>query len=457
MEKLLLFLDYECHMQQVQIPWDDIVRRLQPGSSGPCATQMLMKMRERLVVEGHMVPPEKTKPHIKPNPKVRGFVRKDPDGDPGVVRVVAWNEELEHPKKSLENPGISVGSGKYTRGPDGRKSQSGARRNEPRLKLKLPDDVVQDSLKLKEEASAELTKARRDRYKRKHKPARRQKAREDAEERGDIADPAELSSDGEWGPSATKKQRRLPAKSGMKPVRISSRKSRVKIEPQAEDKEIQIAKSGSSMMEFGSEDEEESLALPIKFSIAPEKLAQFPVDRSRAATPDSEEDHDNHDDHDDQASVDDDSDAATQEFEQNDEAESNDGHYFEADEYQDEDQDHVIEADDYEEAETRHQRQVAEYQYGEARYQDEVIGVDEFDRNSFLSYSPSHSGHQSFGIMPRRLHGPNNPFVENSMSSASQMSQGYDMSYGSAYETLAPAASFSVSAKPYSHFLFVTN
>jgi hypothetical protein len=77
MEKLLLFLDYECHMQQVQIPWDDIVRRLQPGSSGPCATQMLLKMRERLVVEGHMVPPEKTKPHIKPNPKVRGFVRKD--------------------------------------------------------------------------------------------------------------------------------------------------------------------------------------------------------------------------------------------------------------------------------------------------------------------------------------------------------------------------------------------
>ena len=53
-----------------------------------------MKMRERLVVEGHMVPPEKTKLRIKPNPKVRGFVRKDPDGDPGVVRVVAWNEPL---------------------------------------------------------------------------------------------------------------------------------------------------------------------------------------------------------------------------------------------------------------------------------------------------------------------------------------------------------------------------
>ena len=253
MEKLLLFLDYECHMQQVQIPWDDIVRRLQPGSSGPCATQMLLKMRERLVVEGHMVPPEKTKPHIKPDPKVRGFVRKDPNGDPGVVRVVAWNEDLEHPKKSLENPGIVCGSGKYTRGPDGRKSQSGARRNEPRLKLKLPDEVLQDSLKLKEEASARLTKARRDRYKRRHNPARRQNAREDAEERGDIADPAELSSDGEWDPSATKKPRRMTVKSATKPIRMSSTKPRAKVESKPDHDVIQEPKLGSSMMEFGSE------------------------------------------------------------------------------------------------------------------------------------------------------------------------------------------------------------
>lgn len=448
MEKLLLFLDYECHMQQVPIPWDDIVRRLQPGSSGPCATQMLMKMRERLVVEGHMVPPEKTKPHIKPNPKVRGFVRKDPDGDPGVVRVVAWNEPLEHPKKSLENPGITVGSGKYTRGPDGRKSQSGARRNEPRLKLKLPDEVLQDSLRLKDEASAKLTKARRDRYKRKHQPARRQNAREDAEERGDIADPAELSSDGEWDPSVTKKPRRLPAKSGTKPVRMSSRKSRAKIETEAEDEDVQTEKPGSSMMEFGSEDEEESPTLPIKFSIAPEKLAQFPVDRSRVQTPDSEEDHD---DHDDQASVDDDLDATTQEFEQDNEAESNDGYDFEANEYEeeheDESQDQVIEADDYEDAEAQYQRQMAEDQYGEARYQDEVVGDDEFDLNGFRSYLPFHSGRRSFSIMPSQLHSPDDPFVENSMTSASQMSQGYNMSHRT-YEALAPAASFSVSAEP---------
>jgi hypothetical protein len=451
MEKLLLFLDYECHMQQVQIPWDDIVRRLQPGSSGPCATQMLLKMRERLVVEGHMVPPEKTKPHIKPNPKVRGFVRKDPNGDPGVVRVVAWNEDLEHPKKSLENPGIVCGSGKYTRGPDGRKSQSGARRNEPRLKLKLPDEVLQDSLKLKEEASAQLTKARRDRYKRKHNPPRRQNAREDAEERGDIADPAELSSDGEWDPSVTKKPRRMTGKSARKP--------NAKVESKSDHQVIQAPKLGSSMMEFGSEDEDESPTLPIKFSIAPEKLAQFPVDRSRLSTPDSEEDHD---DHDDQASVDDDSDAATQEFEQDDEAESNDGHDleedneaesngghdFEADEYEEEYEDQVVETDGYEETEAQHQRQVVEYQYGEARYQGDLVGDDHFNPNRYLSYSPYHSGRGGFSITPSQLHSSDDPFVENSMISASQMSQGYGMSYRSAYEALAPAASFSVSAEP---------
>jgi hypothetical protein len=35
-----------------------------------------------------MVPPEKTKPHIKPNTKVRGFVRKD------------WNRKIAGLKKS---------------------------------------------------------------------------------------------------------------------------------------------------------------------------------------------------------------------------------------------------------------------------------------------------------------------------------------------------------------------
>lgn len=111
---------------------------------------------------------------------------------------------------------------------------------------------------------------------------------------------------------------------------MSSRNSRAKIGPKAKDEDVQTEKLGSSMIEFGSKDEEESPTLPIKFSITPEKLAQFPVNRSRVTTPDSEEDHE---DHEDQASIDDDLDAVMQEFKHDDEAESNDGHDFEADEY----------------------------------------------------------------------------------------------------------------------------
>ena len=237
----------------------------------------------------------------------------------------------------------------------------------------------------------------------------------------------------------------MTGKSARKPLRMSSRKPRAKVESKSDHQVIQAPKLGSSMMEFGSEDEEESLTLPIKFSIAPEKLAQFPVDRSRLSTPDSEEDHD---DHDDQASVDDDSDAATQEFEQDDEAESNDEHDFEEDNEAESNDGHDFEADEYEEAEAQHQRQVVEYQYGEAQYQGDLVGDDHFNSNRYLPYLPYHSGRGGFSITPSQLHSSDDPFVGNSMTSASQMSQGYGMSYRSAYEALAPAASFSVSAEP---------
>lgn len=126
-------------------------------------------------------------------------------------------------------------------------------------------------------------------------------------------------------------------------------------------------------------------------------------------------------------------------------------------EYEDGYQDQVIEADDYEETEAQYQRQVVEYQYGEARYQDEVVSDDEFDPNGFLSHLPFHSGRRSFSIMPSQLHSTDDPLVENSMTNASQVSQGYDMSYRSAYEALAPATSPSVSAEPLKPYLLMTD
>ena len=37
------------------------------------------------------------------------------------IRMSGWNRDLEHLKKSIENPRIACGSGKYARGPDGRR------------------------------------------------------------------------------------------------------------------------------------------------------------------------------------------------------------------------------------------------------------------------------------------------------------------------------------------------
>jgi hypothetical protein len=421
MEKLLLFLEYECHQKSVEIPWDDIVHRLQPGSSGPSATQMLLKMRERLVVEGHMVPPEKTKPHIPPNPLVRGFVRKDrdPNGNPGEVRVVAWNEYLEHPKESIQNPGITCGSGKYTRGPDGRKSQSGARRSMPRLKLEIPEEYTQTAQKLKDEASAKKTMERRERAKRKRLAQRQQ----DAEENGDIADPAELSSDAEWDPKITKKPRRSTR------TRKPSAKSEPKIEPMSEDEATDASENTSSMMQFGAQDEEESSTLPIKLSVAPEKLANFPAGQSGTPTPEPEE-HDNDqaavNEDNDQAVVDEDN-ATVSDVEQDEVAEFVDGEEVQADEYGD----------------------------GEAQYQDQVTNdEDHFDPENLGSLQQYYSSGQGMGVgvdafgTPLHsfgLHPLDDPFVDHPSSIPGHMSQPYGMLHRTPLDLFAPAASVSVS------------
>jgi hypothetical protein len=412
MEKLLLFLEYECHQQSVEIPWDDIVQRLQPGSSGPSATQMLLKMRERLVVEGHMVPPEKTKPHIPPNPLVRGFVRKnrDPNGNPGEVRVVAWNENLEHPKESIQNPGITCGSGKYARGPDGRKSQSGARRSMPRLKLEIPEEYTQTAQKLKDEASAKKTMERRERAKRKRLAQRQQ----DAEENGDIADPAELSSDAEWDPKITKKPRRSTR------TRKYSAKSEPKIEPVSDDEAIEALESTSSMMQFGAQDEEESSTLPIKLSVSPEKLANFPAGQSGTPTPEPE-DHDK-----DQAVLDEDN-ATVSDAEQHEVAEYVGGEDVQADEYKDD----------------------------EAQYQDQVTNdEDHFDPENLGSLQQYYSSGQGMGLgvdafgTPLHsfgLHPLDDPFVDHPSNIPTQMSQPYGMSHHTPLDLFASTASVSVS------------
>jgi hypothetical protein len=270
MEKLLLMLEYECHIQQVDIPWDDIVHRLQPGSSGPCATQMLNKMRDVLIVEGHMVPPERKQQYIPADVTVRGLIRADPEGNPCKVRMVRWDEKLEHRKESLSIEGIIRGSGKYTRAAA---NQTAGPREVPKLKLELPAEYKENRDRLAEIASKAKTAARRQRALEKRKAQRASqrsavKVETDAEDEEEVADPAELDSDEDYNPTSTKKRR----------VRVATRISSVK----ANKSKVGAAKSSSSMMQFSTNDEEapKETTLPIKLSVAPEILARFPAGQS---------------------------------------------------------------------------------------------------------------------------------------------------------------------------------
>jgi hypothetical protein len=56
-EKVLLHMQYELEQMGVAIPYDRIAHRLHPGSSAGAIQLFLGWTRERLVAEGHLVPP----------------------------------------------------------------------------------------------------------------------------------------------------------------------------------------------------------------------------------------------------------------------------------------------------------------------------------------------------------------------------------------------------------------
>lgn len=112
-EKLLLCIQFECHKSGIQLPWDKIVHRLNIGSSGPCAPQMLNKIRDVLIREGHMIPPALGKKTMKVDKRVRGYVRDMNQADPRAARILYWAEDYEHKKDSLVDTGITIGSGTY--------------------------------------------------------------------------------------------------------------------------------------------------------------------------------------------------------------------------------------------------------------------------------------------------------------------------------------------------------
>ncbi|KAH6622974.1 hypothetical protein F5144DRAFT_623048 [Chaetomium tenue] len=98
-EKLLLNMQYELVQAGVEIPYDRIAHRLRPGSSGSAISQFLGRTRERLVAEGHLVPPV---PGSIFRREVRGYVRRDPESDDlHSTRPVTFSEPLEDRLVSL--------------------------------------------------------------------------------------------------------------------------------------------------------------------------------------------------------------------------------------------------------------------------------------------------------------------------------------------------------------------
>ncbi|VUC23352.1 unnamed protein product [Clonostachys rosea] len=105
-EKLLLHMQYELARHKIQVPWDTVAHRLHPGSSGAAIVQHLNRIRRELVAKGHLVPPATSRngaiPPESTDPTVRGFVRKDMDGeDKESVRPVRYDEPMDDRKFNL--------------------------------------------------------------------------------------------------------------------------------------------------------------------------------------------------------------------------------------------------------------------------------------------------------------------------------------------------------------------
>jgi hypothetical protein len=116
MEKLLLHLQYECHRAGIDIPWEDIAKRLSPGATDEAVTQYLAKVRGYMITEGHLVPPPVNKMHryrVRDDPNLRGYIRDMTKDSPHAIRSVGWNEYIEDRAENLEVPGVYRGSGIY--------------------------------------------------------------------------------------------------------------------------------------------------------------------------------------------------------------------------------------------------------------------------------------------------------------------------------------------------------
>ena len=214
-DKLVLHIQYECHKKGIQIPWDNIVHRLSPGSSGPSALQMLNKLREVLITEGHMTPPQLGKANSTVDPTLRGYIRDMDAIDPRTMKAVRWTDDVTDRKESLVVPGLVRGSGKYRKIPKDElvpapkeELKPGQRRNRKPAEV---DEWAAEQRALKE--SAKKAKAEEREAKRAAKggsgatgSGRRTRGKKVVKDESDCeVDPADLKSDEDYNPNVKKK------------------------------------------------------------------------------------------------------------------------------------------------------------------------------------------------------------------------------------------------------------
>jgi hypothetical protein len=103
-EKLLLHLAFESHLHGIDLPWARAAHRLQPGTSGAAIIQHLARLRERLIAEGHLVPPPTNSRVPLPPDHVRGYIRTENSDDPHESRPVDFSENIDD--RTFNVPGV---------------------------------------------------------------------------------------------------------------------------------------------------------------------------------------------------------------------------------------------------------------------------------------------------------------------------------------------------------------
>jgi len=267
LEKLLLHLVYECHRNDVKLPWDKVMARLAPGSSVDSALQQMNKTREIMITEGHMVPPLKSKRCVPADPDVRGIIRDMSSENPSATRTVNWTEDIEDLKRSLEIPGIIRGSGRYPRTPRKPKENGEPAADATTPSTNNPSTLKKRTRKVKEgeTSSAEATPTKKPKKSTAKKSA--VKAEESASENEVL--PEELVSDEDYKPNATVKKNRHGKRIVKKTI------SQRELSPLSHE---EFEDSDTS----GEYEHVEGKSHPITFRLSPEKLKRFPAGVSGA-------------------------------------------------------------------------------------------------------------------------------------------------------------------------------